>query len=135
MTIEPNLLSSEERDLQRLARLYQEVRRLYAWLGLLSGLCVLSIGLMGAMAVSLMTQQNQLQRQLPFLADQAEIDRVKHLENRLNNVESQASILNQNVGFINEQVSQGLPSQLKGIKTDMNKLQTSATQFCRNIKY
>lgn len=135
MTTDHNWLNSEDRELQRIASLYEEIRRLYVWLGLMAGLSFLAVGSMAALTFSLKTQNKQLEREIPTLVDKAEIDRVKNLENRLNSLESQASSLNQDVVVLNQQVSKGLPTQLKVIKTDMKELQTSAAQFCKNIKY
>ncbi len=134
MTTDQNWSGYEERELQRLAVLYQEIRRLYAWLGLLTGLSFLSISLLGGLAIWLNMQQNHLQKQLPNLASRAEFDRMKALESRINSLESQSSLMNQNVGYLNQQVSKGLPNQIKGIQSNVNELQISAYQFCKNIK-
>lgn len=128
---DPDLLSPEELQLQRLGGLAKEVHRLYAWLGLLTGLSVLSLGLLTGFTVWLKVEQNQLQRQLAAInAYKAETDRVKNLESRVNGLETQASLLNQNVGLLNQQVPKGLATQIKGIQKDMSSLKSDV----QNVK-
>lgn len=125
-TLEPNLLSSEELHQQRLSRLTKEVRRLYAWLGLLTGLSILSIGLLSGLVIWLNMQNNKLQQELSAInVYKAQVDQVKNLEARLNGLESQNALINQNLGLLNQEVPQGLPNQIKGLQNDISSLKTS----------
>jgi len=125
VTTAPDLLTPEELQLQRLARLSHEVGRLYAWLGLLTGISVLSLGLLTGFALWLKTQNNQLQQQLAALNTyKAEIGRVTQLEGRLNALETQSSLINQNLALLNQQIPKDLPTQLKTIQSNIGSLKT-----------
>jgi len=118
-------LTPEELQNQRFVRLSHELKRLYAWLGLLTGLSVLSLGLLSGYTFWLRTQQNDLQKQLATLnADKAEMNRLTELENRLKGLESQAESMYQNVAVLNQQVPKGLPSQIKSLQNDISSVKT-----------
>ena len=130
---QPHLLSSEDLQIQRLAILTQEVRRLYTWLGLLTGLSVLSLGLLSGFAIWLKMENNQLQRQVSAINTyKAELERVTKLETRINGLESQAVLLNQNIGLLNQQVPKGLPTQLKTIQKEISSLKTAINKVETN---
>lgn len=117
----PNLLENP-----RVATLSRQIGRLYGWLGLLTGLSVLSIGLLAGYAYWLKMQQDQMQQQLSAVNGyKAEIERLKSLESRINNLDSQSKILNQNVELLNQQVSKGLPTQIKGVQNDLSSVKAS----------
>lgn len=120
VTTVPDSFSHNSLESPRLAKLSSEVRRLYTWLGLLTGISVLSLGLLTGFAFWLKLQQDQVQQQLAGLnAYKAEIERLKTLESRISNLDNQNRALTQNLEVLNQQVAKGLPTQLKGVENDL----------------
>jgi len=115
VTADATSASSKNLDNQHLAILSQEVRRLYTWLGCLAGLSLVLVSALSGLAIWLKLEQRQLARQLSALTvAKAETERVKNLE-------TQVSVLNQ-------RVPQGLSSQLKNTQDQLKKLQAQIKQ-------
>lgn len=130
VTAAPDSFSPELLDNPRVAKLSREVRRLYGWLGLLTGLSVLSIGLLAGLGYWLKLQQDRMQLQISGVNSyKAEIERLKTLESRINNLDSQTKILYQSVEGLNQQVSKGLPTQIKGVQNDVSSVRASIQSF------
>ncbi|HEY9691236.1 MAG TPA: hypothetical protein V6D15_03480 [Oculatellaceae cyanobacterium] len=126
VTTDPPFVSSEDIELQRLRRLPYSMRRAYAWLGVLTGLSVLSLGLLTGFTISLSKENKQLQQQLANLnAYKAQIDQVNTLETRITTLEAQAAGINQNIGVIRQQVPKDLPTQLKNLQSNIASVQSS----------
>ena len=126
VTTDPPLVSSEDIQLQHLHRLPYSMRRAYAWLGVLTGFSVLSLGLLAGFTISLSQENKQLQQQIANLkVYKAQIDQVKTLETRITTLEAQAAGINQNLGVIRQQVPKDLPTQLKNIQGNISSLQSS----------
>ncbi|AFZ13890.1 hypothetical protein Cri9333_3051 [Crinalium epipsammum PCC 9333] len=126
VTTDPPLRSSEDIELQSLARLPYSMRRAYAWLGLLTGLSVVSLGLLAGFTISLRQENKQLQQQLASLnAYKAQIDQVNTLETRITTLEAQSAGINQNIGVIRQQVPKDLPTQLKNIQGNIASMQSN----------
>lgn len=126
-------LSPEELQSRRVATLSQETRRLFSWLGLLTGLSVLSLGLLAGFAFYLKRENDQLQKQLSALNTyKAEIDRVSKVESRVNAMESQVVGLTQAMTLLNQQVPKGLPNQIKAIQTDISALKAQTQKNAQN---
>jgi len=135
--VEPSPLplepTPEELERQRLVRLSHEVKRLYAWLGLLTGLSVLSLGLLGGFAFWLRMQQTDMQKQLATLnAYQAQMNRLTDLEGRVNGIESQTQAISQNITVLNQQVPKGLPTQIKSIQNDLSSVKNQVQKVEAN---
>ena len=111
----------------------REVQRLYSWLGLLTGLSILAIGLLAGYAFWLKLQQDQLQRQLAVVNADAATGRFNNnLESQINSLDSQTSLLNLNLEQLNQQVSKGLPTQIQGVQKDISAIKTSLQKFEAN---
>ena len=135
VTTAPESFSSELLDNPRVAKLSREVRRLYGWVGLLTGLSILSIGLLAGLGYWLKLQQDRMQLQLSGVNSyKAEIERLKNLEGRINNLDSQAKILNQNVEALNQQLSKGLPTQIKTVQNDLSSVKASIQSFRADLR-
>lgn len=121
--VEPNQ-ASHETGLQRIRQ-----KRLYTWLGVLTGLSVLSLGLIAWLAFWLKQANDVLAQQTDALkATQAEVARYKMMEIRVSDLETQARSLNQNLTLLNQQVPKGLSNQIKAIEKNISSLQKSDTK-------
>lgn len=126
LTTAADSFSPEFVENPRVVTLNREVRRLYAWLGLLTGISVLSLGLLAGFAFWLKLQQDRMQQQLFTVnAYKAEIERLKNLEGRINSLDSESKLLNQNVEALNQQVTKGLPTQIKAMQSDISSVRAS----------
>ena len=133
VTSVPDSFSPESQQALRVAKLTRSLGRLYTWLGLLTGVSLVSIGLLAGAAFWLKREQDQLQQQLRAVnAYKAEIDRLKNLESRITSLESQANLLNQNTEALNQQLAKGLPTQIKGMQNDLFSVKASLQQVQAN---
>lgn len=126
-TAVPDSFSQELAENPRIAKLSSEVRRLYAWLGILTGISVLSLGLLAGFAFWLKQQQDRVQQQQAQVQEQlaglnaykAEVERLKTLDSRINTIDNQTRSLTQNMALLNQQIAKELPTQLKGVENDV----------------
>lgn len=117
--IEPSRASSEAIRTQKLNQRY-----LQTWLGLMTGLSVLSLALVALLAVWLNRVNNALARQTEALkATQAEVARYKAMDTRTSDLEIQTQSLSQNLISLNQQVSKGLPNQIRAMERSISSLQ------------
>ena len=122
---EPNRFSSEAREPQ-IARLDLAVRRLSTWLGVLTGVTVLSIGILGGVAFWLKRENNRLAQQLTALDSyKAEVARIQTLEQSMSGLDNQVKSINQQQVLLSQQVPKGLAAQLKGIESNVSSLRTT----------
>ncbi|MBV8885143.1 MAG: hypothetical protein JO235_14270 [Chroococcidiopsidaceae cyanobacterium CP_BM_RX_35] len=127
ITKAPNSFSLEPLESSSVSRSTREIKRLYSWLGLLTGFSVLAIGLLAGFAFWSKLQQDQLQQQLSSVnADKAEVEHINNnLQSQINNLNSWARLLNQDISSLSQQISKGLPNQMKGIQKDISTIKTS----------
>lgn len=110
---------------KRILTLSRELRRAYSWLGLLSGLSILSIGLLSGLGFWLNTEQSKLQQQLAAsTANKADLQDVQNLENRLNVLQAQVISTNKSLGTLTKQVPNDLPAQLKTLQGEIASLRS-----------
>lgn len=122
--VEPNQANYETGKLQKLNQ-----KRLYTWLGVLTGLSVLSLGLVAWLAYWLKQTNDVLEQQTEALkATQAEVARYKVMETRISDLETQAKSLNQNLILLNQQVPKGLSNQIKAIEKNVSSLQKAGSK-------
>ncbi|MBV9389271.1 MAG: hypothetical protein JOZ78_22855 [Chroococcidiopsidaceae cyanobacterium CP_BM_ER_R8_30] len=122
-----NNLNPEPLENQSITRANREIRRLYGWLGLLTGFSVLAIGLLAGVVFWSKLQQDRLQQQFSSVtADKAELEHINNnLQSQINNLNSWARLLGQDISSLNQQISRGLPNQVKGIQKDISTIKTS----------
>jgi TolA-binding protein len=133
VAVDPVGFTPEERERQRLVRLPYEVRRLYIWFGVLTGLSVIAVGLLSGFVYSLKKENDRLSQQVGTLdAYKAQANSVNTLQKRVDSLESQTTSLSQSVGAINQQVPKGLQSQIKGIRDDVTSLRTAVQGLASN---
>ncbi len=124
---EPNRADFEIRE-HPTARLDLTVRRLSTWLGALTGLTILSIGLLGGVVFWLKRENDRLAQQLTSLDTyKAEVARIQTLEQSISGLDSQVKSLNQQQILLNQQVPKGLAAQLKGIESNISSLRNTQT--------
>ena len=124
---EHNRAGFETREPQ-IARLDLTVRRLSTWLGALTGVTILSIGLLGGVAFWLKRENDRLAQQLTSLDNyKAEVARIQTLEQSISGLDSQVKSLNQQQVLLNQQVPKGLAAQLKGIESNISSLRNTQT--------
>lgn len=109
----------------------REIRRVYTWLGVVTGFSILAIGLLAGFAFWLKLQQDRLQQQLSSVsADRSELEHINNnLESQINNLNSWARLLSQDISSLNQQISKGLPNQIKGVQKDISTIKTSLQKF------
>lgn len=118
---------------KRILALSRELRRSYSWLGLLSGLSILSIGLLSGLGFWLHTEQSRLQQQLATsTANKAELEDVQNLENRLNVLQAQVTSTNNTLGTLTKRVPNDLPTQLKTLQGEIASLRSQVQNVQSN---
>jgi hypothetical protein len=120
----PQTSGAEVTETESLARLNRSLRRLYTWFGLLTGLSVISIGLLAGTAAWLKQENDQLAQQVKTLKDStAQVARIGTLESRVASLENQSKAFGQNQVVLNQQVGKALPAQLRVIESRLSSLQ------------
>jgi len=118
----------------RVPRLVPEFQRLYGWMGLLTGLSFVSIFLLAGLAFWLKLQQDRLEQQLSTKnAYEIQTQRINNLESRINSLDTQTKLIIQDMGLLNQQVSKGLPTQIKGVQKDISSVKTSIQKVQANV--
>lgn len=113
----------EEQQRRSISYLSTTVRNLKTWLGVLTGLSIISLGILGGLAYYFKRESDQMQRQLSTLnAYKAEADRVTKLESQVAGMTTQMGAINSNLTLLNQQVPKDLPNQIKAIQTDISAL-------------
>ena len=95
-------------------------RRFNIWLGVLTGLAVLSTALLVVLAVGLRRENARLTQQIEAIeaTDAA-------MANRIGELESQTELQSQNLALLNQQVPKGLANQIKAISKKLSTLQAA----------
>ncbi len=94
--------------------------RLNIWLGVLTGLAVLSTALFVVLAVGLRRENARLTQQIKAIeATEAA------MANRISGLESQTKLQSQNLALLNQQGPKGLANQIKAISQKLSALQTA----------